>query len=490
MNRRCRNTQEKLLALRDGHLTGDPEVITRAHLAVCPECHEQAQTLDALARLGSAQELPSLPPLVERRFIVAALEGRLPDPKVPRLRWQPRLALALGVTSAATLALVFAWLGWSSPSPSSPEPAAVAVTAPEWSKPGLAEPVRLSDGRSMIPVNPTTVLWLSENARVEGVIGGERQVVVRVLHGQVLAEIEGAQAGYRFIFETRAGAVEAKGTVYSVTVPEQGPVMARVLRGVVEIRSNATETAGAISYSLREGEEGEVGGEGPRAASFAALEQTRCLMARCELEVPSIAQPEEPPANEKSSRPTVPKTHRTTALPRQPAASLATPPQNAEADALLSLAREQRRAGLYPMAAATYQRLIDEHQGHSAAHTALVSLAQLELVELDDSLRAVAHFRQYLSSAPGGYLAEEARLGVVRALTELGRNDDVVREATLYLTAYPGGYGAAEVLRLRADSRGRLGQCEQASADLERLKALWPGSPQAAAARLVGSCDR
>jgi hypothetical protein len=454
--------------------------------------------LEALGKLGAHQDLPPMPPLVERRFIIAAVEGRAPSASKRHLRWQPRLAFAMSLSSAVVLSTVLLWLSLSPTTKESATQAQMAsIELP--TEVDHAEPTLLSDGRSMVPVNSNTVIWLSQDAHIEWVKNSQTHVVVRVLEGRALVEIEGAPRGYRFAFETRDGQAEAKGTVYSVTVPKQGKCVARVLRGVVEVTGIAAQGEAPPSYLLREGEEGRLGEGSPSAASFEDLELDRCLLARCKKASPELPQSAltPPPLPAQRSHPTArgqkaAQSGRRGADEEVEAPQPSSPPigKESDADALLALAREQRRAGLFPMAAGTYQRLIDERHSSDTAKGALVSLAQLELVELDDPVSALSHFRQYLNLSPGGYLTEEALLGVVKTLTELGRNENVVTAATSYLSAYPGGYGAAEVLRLRAEARSRLGQCDSAKADLERLRALWPGSPLSTATRLPGPCSQ
>ena len=72
-----------------------------------------------------------------------------------------------------------------------------------------------------------------------------------------------------------------------------------------------------------------------------------------------------------------------------------------------------------------------------------------------------------------GLLAEEARLGKLRASEALGRTGDIKKAADDYFKAHPNGYAGAEVLRKRGDAKVKLGDCEGALEDYRWLRIRW-----------------
>lgn len=111
-----------------------------------------------------------------------------------------------------------------------------------------------------------------------------------------------------------------------------------------------------------------------------------------------------------------------------------------KASTLLARARARRRDGDPRGAMQTYAELIRQHPRSSAAQTARMSLAQLQLDrgKAKDALRS---FRGYLKR--GGALAEDAAYGEIRALRALGRTSEAKRAARAFTQRYPGSpYGA------------------------------------------------
>ena len=159
------------------------------------------------------------------------------------------------------------------------------------------------------------------------------------------------------------------------------------------------------------------------------------------------------------------------------------------ASELVERALAQRQWGDFNGAASTYRQLILEHAGTVESLTALVSLGQLELYNLGRANAASAHFESYLDRSSSGPLAEEARLGLVRAYDKSNRVSDVERAATDYLEHHPIGYAAPEVCRARADARRLTGNCDGARADYLRIQSEWPSSREAATIdSLQGAC--
>jgi len=316
------------------------------------------------------------------------------------------------------------------------------------------------------------------------------------------------------VVSTPAGEVEAKGTVFAVDVQPDRGARTRVIEGVVKVTRSAAGRRAADSFLVRAGEAGQVDGDAVAAepAAREAVEQDLCLIHGCpapepgplpgdgedeaaEAELASAVEPS-PPASSVSAggRPRVETRPQPSATSAGPAPADPSP-KEPEADeewavqTLVTLALDQRKSGRYPVAAETYRALIERHPGSAAAASALVSLGQLELVELGRPGQALGRFDAYLARAPNGLLAEEARLGRVRARARMGGPAALIAAADDYLKAHLGGYAGAEVTRRRADARRQLGDCAGAIADYRQVQSLWPTSPEnARAAKGLEAC--
>jgi tetratricopeptide (TPR) repeat protein len=108
---------------------------------------------------------------------------------------------------------------------------------------------------------------------------------------------------------------------------------------------------------------------------------------------------------------------------------------------LLQEARELRADGRFADASSIYRRLLREHAGSAEARAALVSLGELQLSQLGDANGALKSFAAYLRA--GGALAQEASYGKIRALRALGRNTEAQQAVAAFLSAYPQSVQAA-----------------------------------------------
>lgn len=98
-------------------------------------------------------------------------------------------------------------------------------------------------------------------------------------------------------------------------------------------------------------------------------------------------------------------------------------------------------------AIAAYRKLLASYPNSPEAHAALVSTAKLEL-KVGSHKAALRHFNRYL--AKGGANAEEAHLGRIAALEQLGRRDQELKAIGVFLDKYPRNAHAAK-LRARAE---------------------------------------
>ena len=533
-NLSCRQIENGIDDFIGGSLPEHLRIRFDMHLGTCERCRESIQLWRGFSRSMSEEQLDPYPPLVERRLVIAAVSERSPERKPKQTNWKVWTSLSAAAAAVAVIALfVTLSLETNVFTPADAPSGSVLVTTIE---PGLEKSDDLSvttkaDGRQVIAVSPGTNLWLDNDAKVFVENVQKDQVRFRLEEGRVVAEVKAPVKGYRFVVVTPGGEVEAKGTVFSVKVDPGGVEQARVMRGVIEVRQTDSEDGKVLnSVLLQAGEESHVGDTEPRKATPSLLALDMCLVTACSKtdvtaleeraasEVGEVSQnlipgdvdrqvgerqdverqdgerhsddglgdanddPDSPlvisgrsatSRKNTSSRQSLSNQRESIVVPEHSSAEHASQIQQ-----IVSLAIAKRRAGLYPLAAEAYRKLIREYPSSAEARNALVSLGQLELVELGKPKDALSHFKEYLSRSPKGFLAEEARLGLVRATARLGQSALLIREASEYLYRHPGGYAGAEVLRLRGDAKRKSGDCPGAVSDYKQLKDWWPASRQ------------
>lgn len=123
------------------------------------------------------------------------------------------------------------------------------------------------------------------------------------------------------------------------------------------------------------------------------------------------------------------------------------PSASAPSGEMLAQARSLANAGELARAAAAYEALRRAHPGSAEAHTADVSLGQLQL-RRGRAKDALAAFDRYLRQ--GGGLAEEARWGRVQALHRLGRTAASDRAIDELLRSHPQSLYADDAKALRS----------------------------------------
>ncbi|MCP4604942.1 MAG: tetratricopeptide repeat protein [Proteobacteria bacterium] len=515
---KCRVVEDHFDDFLEGGMTEKERVKVEMHLGTCESCRQSLAVWKGFVHSIRNEELDTLPPMFERRLAIAAAAERGPESR--NANWKRWATVSCGFAAAAVVALVLALQGTGLFERA--DSSAVATLSN--SNPEIEEDLRSNllvttaeDGRRVIAVSPGTNLWLDKDAAVQVQSTRRDLVRFRLDKGRVVAEVKPPIPGYRFIVATPSGEVEAKGTVFSVEVTDEGRGKARVLRGVVEVRRIGKNKRLPLAIlTLKAGQEGSVGDVVPVTANKVAVQLDECLLTGCpetnqadvallatEIDVSNSA-----PTIDISATPTETNDNLATRSGiRSDLESTKKSPLKARRtgyksdsktdrnrkkrmDSLVSLALAKRKVGKYPEAAEIYRRLIDEYPRSGAAQNALVSLGQLELKELGRPGRALKHFEDYLSRAPKGFLAEEARLGQVRSSGRLGRLDDVERTATAYLKTHSNGYAGAEVLRRRGDARRKLGNCEGATEDYRKIQIRWPGSHQnKLAAKGLAECE-
>jgi hypothetical protein len=385
----------------------------------------------------------------------------------------------------------------------------------------------LPDGRTLVHLDPVTDVWLDPGTdatfdRIEA-----DDVRIALHEGRLVADIGPHAPPYRFVVVTPSGEVEAKGTIFTVEVVRRSREagrssrgaarpsleVARVLRGVVEVRPGQSRLFDP--FLVFENQQGIIGATGPSPIPRSDLQRDLALLlGQDAMEMAGWLavidtgcagpDPAAHPGNRSGRGLGVanasaaggampPKALGPEDLFPEPAPAPQPQPQpvsgGRHASELVERALAQRQWGDYNGAASTYRQLILEHDGTVESLTALVSLGQLELYNLGRATAASAHFESYLGRAASGTLAEEARLGLVRAYDKSNRVSDVERAATDYLAHHPKGYAAAEVCRARAEARRLTGNCEGARADYLRIQTEWPSSREAATLDSIqGAC--
>jgi len=438
------------------------------HLACCDDCREREQLWMGLQTAAREAPLPALEPMVERRL----LTGKAPALRRPvEGSGRPWLAAAALATVCGATA---AWLVFQIVVPARHVPLG---TTPAMDR-ELAQTAHedLTVPRALTCAAPGTALWLEDAAVVVEEHNHRDSAHFHLDRGLVVAEVGANAPGYRFVVQTPTVFVEAHGTIFSVEVLTDGREIVRVTEGLVEVTDILTRE---VVGQVHAGQELVVGDPQPEVVLWTALAQDLSLLnlpapARddgldADADAAAHALVAELGAQQALQRPT----------PAIPAAVADSGSSDDNLALLTSLAQAHQRAGEYESACRVYQRLMDSHPDSSAARDSLVTLGQIELSALGEPAHALDRFDAYITMAPQGVLAEEARIGRVRALAQQDRTQEVIREATAFLQIHPGSTATAEVMRLRGDAHLQAGEPATAALDYEALLLQWPTSPQA-----------
>ncbi len=473
--RRC--LDEQLL----GTLSDEEQAALDVHLAVCDECRERDQLWRGLQVAVREAPLPELDPLTERRMLSGVEPAARPEPRRRTPAWTWAAAMAVAAAIAGLALLLGPQLLGGSPDQEDPAGAPLAdavddglVPEPDAPQDGERTPAvaQQIDGRHALPgAAEGTALWIEPDAVVRVEQNDLDAARFDLDRGLVVAEVGDNREGFRFVVQTDQVEVVAHGTVFSVEVTPAGDEVYRVSEGVVEVvprRQDRSPVELGEGLQLHSGEQVAV------MATRAALERDRALLPDRTLAAePDAAVAAEPLEGELLARldPTE-------------------PPSPPGIEELTRRAQQHQVARQYDEACAAYQELIAQHPDSTAALNGHVALGQMQLDAMDQAEDSLGHFDSYLSAAPAGTLAAEARVGRVRALDRLGRDDELIRAADEFLAAHPDGSASPEVVRLRADAQRARGDCGRARADYEELIERWPDSPQADHAKAgLAACE-
>ncbi|MBW2277495.1 MAG: FecR domain-containing protein, partial [Deltaproteobacteria bacterium] len=396
----CREVERLLDDYGRGDLPRDQLEAVELHLAGCGSCREAAELWSGFNFALKNTDLDPLPPLVERRITVAAADAQetpveARGSSVLSTRWVAGIAAAAAL--AAGVALFFALTpdddatqAGGGVAEQAAEPEQPADDGVEEQEVAEAQPSATGQGRQLIEVDDVTNLWIEEGSAVRVEHLEEGLARFRLDEGRVVAEVGPHPDGFRFIVVTPSGAVEAKGTIFAVEVRPGSAERARVMRGVVEVR---TKDEPAKAFLVRAGESGRVGDSEPAPLASREMERDVCLLRGCAVagepvEVASnapqvpVAEVCEPAAVEADAeKDPAPRPMAKTMVGSKPSKAppavataagkgsggageppaAETSPDDWKVETLLTLALSQRRSGMYPMAAESYRKLIREH---------------------------------------------------------------------------------------------------------------------------------
>ncbi len=485
-NVNCKWVEARLNEYLNGEGSSSDREDIDLHLATCARCRENARIWSFLLREAPRADMRPLSHEVERRLLSGSdpAAGQAP----PRSRRLPLAAMAIPALAAA--AAVILWLvgivgtqhlpGEDSfrGSPAPLEPA--TEKSPAISSRSAEERI---GGRRAIPVLPGTTLWLSEEAEVGIEALNEKRARFHLTHGFVVADIEPADLDFRFVVATPNQVVEARGTVFSVSVSATGQAHVRVSEGTVEVR--ATDGSGQTRL-LHAGQEMTGLEEGAKGADpMALLADLNFAQAQIPLFPSPYEQERRQRRDEEMQRAGMgPKDTRQAAPSRDVDVDGRNPEQ------LLKLAKELRGARAYEAAAATYEEILTNFPRSREAAISMVALGQLRLSALRQPEAALTLFDAYLDRSPKGNLGAAARSGRVRALSAMGRHREVIYGVNAYLEAYPTGATAAEMRRRRGEALAALGDCHRAREEFQYIVHRWPNSAEATRARSgLDECD-
>jgi ferric-dicitrate binding protein FerR (iron transport regulator) len=490
-------------------LTVQERLLLRSHPHGCAECGPEQRVWDVLE---GALERPEL-------LTSAAVDGTLAvrsRSSKRRSNWVRYASVVAAVAAAAAVAV-----GANQWFPSRGAPAAVSSNLGSLPQPAVAsrrpdsfggqvalaagvilinqraasagqrltvgDMLTVSKGEACISLPPGVTVCLDETTdlTVETLDGGTRRV--RLHRGHAVAKLEPQPAGSTFGFETEAGSVIAKGTVFSLR-SDGAAVALRVHEGTVLKQqrgetsaykapvsalfngSDAADVADRMAPDSRLAELASYFTDGATGfLAVTAAEDSQVLLGDMQLGTAPISAMVQPgdyrlevsrqghaPIVERlnvESGSRVARNYEATAAPPLSKASQATKNSraadpSATAAGLLEKARSLRAEGRYRDAGSTLQRLLREHAGSAEARVALVSLGELQLSQLGDAQGALRTFDAYLRG--GGRLRQEASYGRIRALRQLGRAVEAREASESFVLAYP---NSAQASKLRSELR-------------------------------------
>jgi tetratricopeptide (TPR) repeat protein len=479
---KCAEAEALFVDAGDGRLDLSQEVRLAGHLDGCSGCRERAVVWRRLVP-GMRGLAPEAPDAMRVRRMQIEIERRLaPVVRAPhgsRERWV-RWSAALVFASAAALAVLWirrpadkriaqAETGYGVVAHIDGELTAEGRRLAPDSHLGADSHLALAAGRADLKLGRNAQVRLLGPARL-GLEGTAKAIALRLLSGQVDAEVAHREADETFAVITPELRVEVRGTHFTVGAAS-GKSWVRVDEGRVEVTLasgehrfvSTGETLASPSPPAPATEASNVGApsetpvpeeNSPPAAPPSPRESpAACLEARRLCETTALAARESMRAGDQGR-----------AL-RQLGA-VAGPLRAAHAksacgsagvaaceDELGYLRAEALRgAGQIDGAIAAYQRLGGRAEPAPMRQNALYAAAELE-ARHGQTARARADYERALAVAPRGALAGESMLGAMDSAAALGDHAHAASLARRYLAAFPAGLGAARARRIAGGQR-------------------------------------
>ncbi len=498
----CRELRRSLERQVLGELAPQEQDALDRHMESCRSCRQIHQSWLDFGELLRSAPLPPMPPLQERRALSGAAPVEPPSSARNR-RSAPRLVLAaaallfLGTLLASLSHVTGPWGPLDARQDSSASVARSAAVAPPTPPRQLAATTVQRDfARRIAGVAPGTSLFVAQDARVQVLRNDSQRALFTLDAGYVLAEIGANAPGFRFVVETPQARVMAWGTVFSVSVSSTDGETYRVLEGHVKVEFKNREKS---AITLPAGSQMQLDAPWPTEnAGYLAATTDDTASPTDDTSTPLTRGPalqgdhsagprampqDEPPSSreEPSHQPPLPAPELRDTGQEPPVVQETD--QRVEArqiEILTRRAEAEQMSRRFPAACDSYLEIIRSFPDNPAAGYSLVAIGQMKLDSMAQPGESLTYFQAYLDRSPSGMLAEEARLGSVRALAQQERWSEVPQSADAFLEQHPDSRACAEVLRLRADARRKTGQCHLAVQDYRELMARWPDSPHAA----------
>jgi outer membrane protein assembly factor BamD (BamD/ComL family) len=409
-----------------------------------------------------------LNPLHARRLVIAVTGNRLATKKH---RVLSRMAIATICAAVFGLGLWFVSLQLGLPQ----------TTTATRTHTGRSFDNRIVSGQSgVVEIASGARIWPDVETLWRVTRNDSDHVALWLESGSIVVEIEPHREGSRFIVATREGEIEVRGTIFRVSVrPGEGTTVT-VASGIVETRTRiAGKLDGFQSQTATAGQTAVLDGNPSRIANPEELQLLETIMAPpypFDHAEDTFDQEVHSPPRPLPQVLDAPSMLKNKSASRDNEPTQETDDRNEELALLLEKARKLRKSGTSQETAALYGEIISRFPKNGISY---ILLAQLELVELARPGRALEYFETYLRLEPQGFLAETARLGIVRACDRLGLLDRLLLAADDYAQNHPSGPFGAEVTATQGDALRQQGNCKQAVQSYRRLLDRWPGSAYA-----------
>jgi len=216
------------------------------HIESCEECRSFMMVSEQLNSVGEKINPSQIPPLIERRTVLAALEGRLP--KAQRVRYVPKLSF-VGATAVLFGAVVFGlYFGvFSANQNDDTVKIDSTVVVDRSAKQGehieskairsvvASHSVHFDKSGEPLELQAGTRVWGSVTAALSVEELSPSSTRLRLFEGRIVADVKSAGKNKRFVVAIPSGEIEVRGTMFSVEVIPNGTEIVRVLEGIVEI---------------------------------------------------------------------------------------------------------------------------------------------------------------------------------------------------------------------------------------------------------------